>query len=573
MASGVKGKFRIKNEECRMKKKDTEKTFVGLPGIVQEYIKQVLKGMRFHKKAKAETAAELAGHFEDELRECKSEEEREKKAEKLIADFGDAKMLGKLIKRGKKRCRPMWLKVIILLGQVIGIIILYLAICAGWLFVGEPTIKVDYIERLNQQVSEGRDEKLNAKTDFDKAGELVKSEWSGFLQNQRADYWPGDMNEAQKDALVKMHEENKEALEILRKAAEKPYYWTTYTRDTNLLPEEVKKMEKGQPAIYNSAVLVTNASKGLNDYRKVAKAMGYEILYRAYIGDIEGALSDSAVLIKLGGYQQGKGLLIEQLVGTAIEGLAQARIFAVLGKADVPSEGLKRLQEELEKEYCKQKEVISLEGEKTFWYDWIQLGFTDDGKGNGRILKDGLLLGAGTRKSTFLWRFVSFSYPDRQEFTATMERYFELMKSMMEKTPWQINNGEFDIDEMNEIGKECMMCKPLAPGIERSGQIIGRLKTGRAGLLGVIAVLRYKKDKGTYPENLEELVTTGYLKEIPMDAYSDKALVYRKAADGFTLYSVGQNFKDDGGEVVMTKEGRVRQFADDGDWVFWPVER
>ena len=84
--------------------------------------------------------------------------------------------------------------------------------------------------------------------------------------------------------------------------------------------------------------------------------------------------------------------------------------------------------------------------------------------------------------------------------------------------------------------------------------------------------MRYRQDEGNYPENLEELITGGYLKQLPIDAWSDKPLVYRRTDNNFILYGIGRNFEDDGGEVVRRDDGRVQQYADEGDWVFWPEQ-
>ena len=52
---------------------------------------------------------------------------------------------------------------------------------------------------------------------------------------------------------------------------------------------------------------------------------------------------------------------------------------------------------------------------------------------------------------------------------------------------------------------------------------------------------------------------------------SDKPLVYKKTDDGFILYSIGEDFKDDGGQIARDDEGKIKRYADEGDWVFWPV--
>lgn len=58
---------------------------------------------------------------------------------------------------------------------------------------------------------------------------------------------------------------------------------------------------------------------------------------------------------------------------------------------------------------------------------------------------------------------------------------------------------------------------------------------------------------------------------MPIDSFSDKPLVYRKTDDGFTLYSVGENCIDDGGELARNKKGEARVWGGEGDAIFWPI--
>jgi len=87
-------------------------------------------------------------------------------------------------------------------------------------------------------------------------------------------------------------------------------------------------------------------------------------------------------------------------------------------------------------------------------------------------------------------------------------------------------------------------------------------------LVAAMAALRYQKDKGVWPESLEELVATGYIREISIDPYSGKPLAYKPTADSFTLCSCGQDFDDDGG--TPGQWGRPPQ---GGDQVFGPIEK
>ena len=62
------------------------------------------------------------------------------------------------------------------------------------------------------------------------------------------------------------------------------------------------------------------------------------------------------------------------------------------------------------------------------------------------------------------------------------------------------------------------------------------------------------------PDALDELVPE-YMDSVPLDPFSGEPLLYRPQEDGFLLYSIGRNLKDDG--------GRPDEF--DGDWI-WPMK-
>ncbi len=89
----------------------------------------------------------------------------------------------------------------------------------------------------------------------------------------------------------------------------------------------------------------------------------------------------------------------------------------------------------------------------------------------------------------------------------------------------------------------------------------------------VLAIMRYEKEKGQYPADLDELVEAGYLKKLPMDPYSDAPLIYQKTEGEFLLYSLGTNLTDEGGKLGLGSRGTPRMWADNGDWVFWPVSK
>jgi len=537
--------------------KDTKTGLSELPACATEFIDCVIKKMRYRKKVRREVQAELEAHFEDELKDCKTDEQREQKARKLIAGFGDVKLLAILLRRAKKRCRPLWRKVLVRSFQAVGIVILYILICSAPLFIGRPNISVNYADWLNERGRSGRAESENAYPYYTRAV-AASVKMPGWLSKVQ---WPADFNDAEMRQLTQWLSENDEALDLLIQGTKKPYYWSVYT----LAETDLNKNIMGVIPVLIDSILMKN----LNEYRTLARDLNWRSRYKAYEGDVESAMEDCLSLVKFGRHQQGKGLLIEQLVGIAIEALAHGSISMIIEKVDVPADTLKNIQEKLQAEFARPQSVINLEGEKVFMYDYIQRSFTDDGNGGGRMLARGLPVAVGDWKSG-LWRFVTLSYPDRREVTARVDLCYSLADQVIDETPWQVHQKGEPV-KWDEIAWDSFVLKILAPAHGRVVQLEWRTKTMRLGLMIMLALARYEKEKSEYPESLDVLVEAGYLKDIPDDPFSDGPLVYKKTDESFILYSLGENLSDDGGQIVYRDDGGIKQWANQGDWVFWPV--
>ena len=62
------------------------------------------------------------------------------------------------------------------------------------------------------------------------------------------------------------------------------------------------------------------------------------------------------------------------------------------------------------------------------------------------------------------------------------------------------------------------------------------------------ALAEYKNDHGGYPAALGEL-SPKYVHDLPKDPFSEQDYRYRREGEGYLLYSVGFNGKDDGGRT------------------------
>ncbi len=87
----------------------------------------------------------------------------------------------------------------------------------------------------------------------------------------------------------------------------------------------------------------------------------------------------------------------------------------------------------------------------------------------------------------------------------------------------------------------------LMPAIRQASTAEVRAETRRDMTLVALAIGEYHRDEGRYPEKLADL-SPEYFKTIPQDGFTNKPLQYQPQKDGYLLYSVGANGKDDQGQ-------------------------
>jgi hypothetical protein len=69
-----------------------------------------------------------------------------------------------------------------------------------------------------------------------------------------------------------------------------------------------------------------------------------------------------------------------------------------------------------------------------------------------------------------------------------------------------------------------------------------------------VAVERFRRDQNRLPAALSELVPP-YLNEVPADPFTGRPLLFQSTANSYTIYSVGPDQKDDGGDLTSQSRG------------------
>ena len=108
----------------------------------------------------------------------------------------------------------------------------------------------------------------------------------------------------------------------------------------------------------------------------------------------------------------------------------------------------------------------------------------------------------------------------------------------------------------SETGKLTWMhgvVKLVMPSLSRAVTLHLRSLAQFDCTIAVLAAERYRLATGKMPESLDALVPT-YLDEVPTDPFDGEPMRFAKTDEGIVIYSVHENFNDDGGIVTTQKD-------------------
>lgn len=120
--------------------------------------------------------------------------------------------------------------------------------------------------------------------------------------------------------------------------------------------------------------------------------------------------------------------------------------------------------------------------------------------------------------------------------------------------------------------RRAVIAGSLVPSFDRSRAARDRGIASAAGSRIALALEAHRSKTGSYPDSLEALESVpGW--RIEKDPFSGGDFVYKKLPNGFLLYSIGEDFRDDGGSPDANPRQRSSgSFGRRGD-IVWRVER
>ncbi len=313
---------------------------------------------------------------------------------------------------------------------------------------------------------------------------------------------------------------NAEALRLLHEAVNRPAscYPLDFSKGVQMLLPHLAKLRQG------------------------VRLLQIEALVAVEDGDTRRALDAVAAAIAAGNSVRQEPILISQLVRVACHGVTLEAVSRMMSMAALSDGELVQLGKDLRAAEDPGGLTRALAGERAlgltaFDHPEQVLSNIPEVQGFG----PGLVSAAGS-----LIRVTGIAGSDRQ-------RYLSFMDEMVTASQRPLYEAIALMDAMQprlQAGRSWIpsFTDALVPALVHTGNVFARDAANISSAETAAAIERYRLANGNaVPEKLEQLVPA-FLADAPVDPFDGKPLRYRQDETGYSVYSVGENLRDDGGK-------------------------
>ena len=526
----------------------------GFSAPVAGLIVRVVRQTRLWRLEKAAVADELIAHFLDGLASGASGAD-------LLDRFGDERVAARLIRRAKKRNRPLpwhaWIFTIRTFAILLGIYGVFLIrFC-----VERPVPTIDYVAKLNESAVKTAisdrawpiyHQAVVASSDGLKNGELTFS---------KALNWDWDKDQLPWDQRVAWLNQHASAVELIRQASEKPVMG--FVLDGEGTIDNPKKISMNPMHILYQVDWYDEPSYKTydRDLSIVYRILTLDIRRAAEAGDGDAAEADLMALAGLA-KQFRTDPVSEGPVYVDWTMAGKLQWILVKHREVLKEDQLIRLARALSGPKVA-ADLLNSDRSSFFFQDFMQQVFTDDGNGDGHMTLAGLRTFSGFRSDQIrnqtkieniyaLAAPVPFLTVSRSELQRIYDRARERDEANWH-LPFRLVDEPKSYSLVEAINASAF--GQLRYGLwldefrssSNSRQAICEEYLGdRDGALTGIALELYRRHHGNYPASLSQL-TPDLLCEVPIDRITGDPIKYRIVDGKPIVYSVGADQRDDGG--------------------------
>lgn len=313
---------------------------------------------------------------------------------------------------------------------------------------------------------------------------------------------------------------------------------------------------------YDEEILAGMLLPHLARMRGLAHQLSFRAAAELSLGDAAAALEDVMLALRLSEAVRDEPILISQLVRCAMLQATAQPVWEGVANRRWSDAQLQSLQQRLQRTDYLADLNLALRAEQAIGNNFIDylrmhpgaIGKTDWNRRGSSPLSS--VSASVIPSGWYYWEQVNYNRLFHETLTPALDLATRRVK------PATTQEGHADTRSKRRI-----LAGMLLPGLPNSVQKLAYAQTTVDELVLACALERHRLATGQFPETLAALAPR-YLKQLPHDVISGTPLMYRRTQpDGFLVYSVGWNQKDDEGEVPPSpakekKDGMI----EDGDW-------
>jgi len=333
------------------------------------------------------------------------------------------------------------------------------------------------------------------------------------------------------------------------------YAWFERTAEARQLLREAARRERCQFPLLTQrpgeTLLMAFLLPHLAHMRSLARLLIIEGHLREAEDKPQEALQCYLLTYPLGRHAASDPMLIAGLVGLAVQKMGNQAIRSCLSRHELSEDTLARLNLALvEAEKCLPDRRRWIVGERAMGMQVAepvilpQMGRITQMTGGAAADVDLSFADAFVTSRAFriLW-------PDRT-IRSDLEGFYRNLDALAQKTTWELASALRQEEGKgliaNSIRDWNLIARMVLPSVHRAHLQYIHGATLHAALRQIVALQRYRLRHRRFPDELTQLVPD-FLPQLPPDPYSGEAFKYRHENDGWLLYSVGQDLRDDGG--------------------------
>lgn len=584
-----------------------------LPPEISGVLRNAVGRTRLWRSEKIDVARELAAHFQDGLSTGRTPQQ-------LLHTFGDPRTAAQLIRRAKKRGRPLlWHVWRGCCGTIVALVVAYVAVGFHALS-GRPSIKTDYLAVFNARAFAVPEAERTWPLYRNAMSEIGGTDRLAGSPNPLANnvHWENDGWAAAEQFVAK----NAVSIAMLREAGRRASLgFPVWPEDESFAPEDRQFLARRYS---DSAGPDARTFRDLKDrmlfetqlpqttlLQQASGLLATDARRAASLGQANIALADVLAQLGMSRQVQEAPCITSAFTAGAIQSMAYSVVQDVL--ADHPelwtADELRNLAHEFAQNDLDWGRA--LEGQRSMFYDVVQRIYTDDGIGGGRLVPGGMQILSRLGPRFQSWNEQDYWWPtdetalialpaadvffaSRAKMTALYERHLARVAQAMATPIWEWNLSppqalvpSFDAQPWQAYRYYLVtVLAPVTAGVPKMAE---HRRGMRDGVLLGLALELYRREQGAWPISLSALVPR-WLPSLPVDRMSGRPLHFKLLAGRVLVYSEGADLDDDGGRLppgsawknetpdaalagpIFWTGTPVTELANDGDWVIWSTK-